>query len=279
MGILSDEFESMYGEGEFYLENSLYAWCLRNGKRGQQILEEWNVEKNVTFNGFEITPKDVCYGSDKLVWWKCPRCGNEYQLPIKRRIEYIVGCKKCRTKGQSYSEMVIYYGIKEKFPKAISRCKCGDEELEFDIVIPEINVYIEYSGEYWHSQFSNNDEKKREYCKLNNIRFIEIMEMKKACDMVVEENLIKYKYSESKQDVMLYQILLEIYKMLGITELDVDYNKVLANAIDRMMRPVENSLVEKYPQIIEEWDNELNNGALPEYYTVSSSKRINWKCR
>lgn len=178
MGTISGEFEFIIGDEEYCFDNSLYAWCKEHGERGQIILSEWNVEKNVTCNDFEITPRDVCYGSDKLVWWKCPRCGNEYQLTIKNRLEYVVGCKNCRTQGQSYSEMVIYYGIKEKFPNAISRCKCGDDNLEFDIVIPELNIYIEYSGEYWHTAYAHNDEKKRQYCKLNNIRFIEILEMK-----------------------------------------------------------------------------------------------------
>ncbi len=279
MGVISDEFEFMFGDEDYYMENSLYAWCMEHGERGKQILSEWNAEKNVTGNGLEIAPKDVCYGSDKVVWWRCPRCGNEYQLPIKWRIKNVTGCAKCRTKGQSYSEMVLYYGIKEKFPGAISRCKCGDNGLEFDIVIPELNVYIEYSGEFWHTLYSRNDEKKREYCRLNNIRFIEIVEMKKSDPMLVDENLIKYKYSESNQDAMLYQILMELYKMLGINEFDIDYNKVLTNAINRMMRPVKNSLLEKYPQIVDEWDKELNNGALPEFYTVSSAKRIKWKCK
>ena len=70
-------------EDTSYKNNSLYEWCNNNGKRGELIAKEWDYEKNIDSNGIDITPKDVCRGSGKKVWWKCSRCGYSYLLPIR----------------------------------------------------------------------------------------------------------------------------------------------------------------------------------------------------
>ena len=77
---------------------------------------------------------------------------------------------------------------------------------------------------------------------------------------------------------MLFHILIELYKMLSVEDLEVDYDEILRQAHMRILRPVENSLIKRYPMIGDEWDNEINNGAKAEYFTVSSAKRIKWKC-
>ena len=273
-----DEFKYLEGEQAPYINNSLFAWCENNPVKGELILKEWDHEKNIDLNGIEITPKDVYRGSDKKVWWKCCRCGNSYQLPIRSRISYVTGCRKCRTKGTSYSEQFLFYGLKQHFPDIESRGKVGDEKIEFDIVLPNINTYIEYSGEFWHTFYAKKDNIKREYCKKNGIRFIEIWEMKKYVPITVEGDIIRYKFNDSRQDETLYQVLLELYKLLGYDEPRLDYNKIVRKANERMLRPVKNSLIEKYKEIENEWDVEINNGARPEYFTAGSSKRIIWTC-
>lgn len=275
---LFDEF-AFLGEAEpDCVENSLYEWCMNNGNRGKQILEEWNEEKNVNYCGVKISPREVKRGSDKPVWWKCPRCGNIYQLPIRWRLRYIVGCSKCRTKGSSFSEVLIFYGIQAKFPMAQHRVKCGEKKLEFDIVIPEINVFIEYSGEYWHSNNTKNDEAKINYCIEKNIRFINIIETKKAIPLTVEGDVIYYKYSEHNQHGMLKMVLMELYKLLGVEDLEIDYDKMINEANDRMLRPLKGSVLDVYPQLNSEFDDKINNGAKLNYFSVSSANRISWKC-
>lgn len=272
-----DEFSFLEDGQITYKENSLYGWCEDNSVKGNLILNEWDYEKNLDNNGIVISPKDVCRGSDKKVWWKCSRCGNSYQLPIRSRIAYVTGCKKCRTKGTSYSEQFIFYGIQQCFKDAESRCKV-DKNMEFDIVIPSIKTYIEYSGEFWHTEYAKKDHLKREYCKEHNIRFIEIWEMKKYVPITVEGDTIKYKFNDSRQDETLYQVLLKLYGLLGYETPEIDYNKIVRDANERMLRPVKNSIIENYPELEKEWDTKLNNGAKPEYFSSGSSKRIIWTC-
>lgn len=275
---LWSEFSFFQGEQTAYKENSLFGWCHNNPIKGERILKEWDNEKNIDNNGGEITPKDVCRGSAKKVWWKCSRCGNSYQLPIRRRISYVTGCNKCRTKGTSYSEQFIFYGLQQHFPDVKSRSKISDEKIEFNIVLPSINTYIEYSGEFWHTHYSKKDDIKRAYCKNNGIRFIEIWEMQKYIPITVEGDVIRYKFNDARQDETLYQVLLKLYGLLGYSEAKIDYNEVVRKANERMYRPIENNIMETYKELEKEWDIKLNNGAKPEYFSSGSAKRIIWTC-
>lgn len=89
---------------------------------------------------------------------------------------------------------------------AESRVKV-DGKMEFDIVIPSRKTYIEYSGEFWHTEYAKKDDLKRAYCKEQGIRFIEIWEMKRYVPITVNGDTIKYKFNQARQDETLKQVL------------------------------------------------------------------------
>ena len=53
-----------------------------------QIAKEWNYEKN------DINPSEISVGSKKKYWWKCLRCGHEWQSSVGNRTRGH-GCPKC----------------------------------------------------------------------------------------------------------------------------------------------------------------------------------------
>lgn len=53
-----------------------------------ELLKEWNYKKN------EIDPHNISYGTNKKVWWKCSKCGNEWQATVYNRF-YGTGCPLC----------------------------------------------------------------------------------------------------------------------------------------------------------------------------------------
>ena len=59
-----------------------------------ELLEEWDYSKNVG-----IDPHFTHVGSQKPVWWKCKKCGYEYQAPVSRRSKTGSGCRKCADKA------------------------------------------------------------------------------------------------------------------------------------------------------------------------------------
>ncbi len=58
-----------------------------------QIAKEWYFGKNGN-----LKPTDVVFGSGKRVWWKCDKCGNEWQASIANRTNRISGCPNCYKK-------------------------------------------------------------------------------------------------------------------------------------------------------------------------------------
>ena len=44
------------------------------------IAAEWHPRKNG-----KLSPQDIVYGSSKRVWWKCKKCGHEWQAGVNTR--------------------------------------------------------------------------------------------------------------------------------------------------------------------------------------------------
>lgn len=54
------------------------------------LAEEWNSIKN-----HDLTPQQVVPGTNKKVWWKCRKCGYEWQTLISDRARNKTGCPLC----------------------------------------------------------------------------------------------------------------------------------------------------------------------------------------
>ena len=66
-----------------------------------QLMAEWNWEKNI-----EMNPYEVAYGSHKKAWWKCASCGNEWMAEVKSRAGG-TGCPNCKGKKISNSKRMV----------------------------------------------------------------------------------------------------------------------------------------------------------------------------
>jgi len=58
------------------------------------LSQEWHPTKNTTLNQYEIT-----IGKGTIVWWRCLKCGNEWQASIKRRMGGRNKCSRCNSLG------------------------------------------------------------------------------------------------------------------------------------------------------------------------------------
>ena len=95
MGIISDEFEDMIGDEEYYAEGSVYDWCLHNRERGQLLIDEWNDEKNRSDFGMSTAMQEIMIDSVKKYWWICKGCGKEFSMSTYQRIVMGQGCSIC----------------------------------------------------------------------------------------------------------------------------------------------------------------------------------------
>jgi len=79
------------------------------------LLEEWDTEKNLQKS---ITPYNITAGSGKKAWWKCSRCGHEWESVINKRALSNQGCPICRNEKirASKNKKVICVETNEVFP-------------------------------------------------------------------------------------------------------------------------------------------------------------------
>ena len=142
--------------------------------------------KNNKKSPFEVSPKTP--SKYKFI---CEKCGEEFEKKLRDLNVNNVGvvCINCHSSQleQSTKEVLDKYNIKHYreyiFNDLIG---IGNGYLRFDFYLPDYNTLIECQGqqheewqEGWQSKeiFENqqiNDQRKRDYCKRNNIKLIEI---------------------------------------------------------------------------------------------------------
>ena len=77
------------------------------------IVKEWNYEKNK-----DISPTDVVSRSHIKVWWKCFKCGHEWQSRVYSRTNQSTGCPICARKiaGLKKSSPKKGQSLQDRFP-------------------------------------------------------------------------------------------------------------------------------------------------------------------
>jgi len=84
----SPELRSQISKMQYYMLNDKNRLSLVRPK----LAKEWNYEKN-----YPLTPTNIACGSDKIVWWKCKKCNQEWLAAIYSR-KSGSGCSYCAGK-------------------------------------------------------------------------------------------------------------------------------------------------------------------------------------
>ena len=109
--------------------------------------------------------------------WTCSACGHIFS----DHVDYgrIPRCIKCYPNTTSKGEQEIKDFISSLGIKFLENDKKVLNGLELDIVIPELNIAIEYNGIYWHSTKKRNSKYhvgKYLACREKNIHLVQIFE-------------------------------------------------------------------------------------------------------
>tara|TARA_B100002019_G_C21255667_1_gene593698 strand:+ start:1024 stop:1950 length:927 start_codon:yes stop_codon:yes gene_type:complete len=99
----------------------------------------------------------VLAGANKKVLWECKK-GHEWESRIDHRALRNTSCPECKLHGTSKPELFLRDKLKEIYKNVLHRHKT--EYGEIDIFIPELNIGVEYDGEYWHKDKVEKDTKK-----------------------------------------------------------------------------------------------------------------------
>ena len=244
--------------------NDLETWCKKNNK--EHLLDEFDYGLNA-----HLTPKDISYGSNARVWWRCKH-NHSWQTSITHRTHDNTGCSKCNNQT-SFAEQTILYYAKQCFSTVINRY--SDLGFELDIYIPSIQTAIEYDGLIYHKHKSKIEKNKNRQCKNSGITLIRIR----------EEGLCEYSdcvciFRKNSKDINNFNtILKKLFDYLNIDNVDIDifrdYSKILGNYKTLFL---ENSLSVKRPKIAAEWHPTLNGKLKPENFSYGSNHVVWWRC-
>ena len=176
----------------------------------------------------------------KLMLWRCSHCGFTWVTSLKIRLDGGCRCKNCKHKikytldkniklekigsGTSFEEQFIFYSLKQLYPKTMSRAKDKKLNLEYDIVVPELNLCIEHSAYGWHKYNLDRDKLKEDNCLSQGIQFIEFYAHGKndfEKDKILVNNYVDYRLTSD-----IVEFLGIMMGMVGyILEKYDDYNK------------------------------------------------------
>lgn len=151
--------------------NDLETYCHQHPKLNY-ILEEFT---GLDENNQPIKPSEVARASTKKVWFGCNKCHKRWLAAVYCRTYKKSGCPHCAVGNQtSFPEQFIYHSLLQLFPNIKNRQKDKLKNYEYDIVIPELNLCIEYSGYNWHADKLDRDQAKADHCKANKIKLLQI---------------------------------------------------------------------------------------------------------
>lgn len=148
-----------------------------------ELIEEWNYSKNGN-----LTPNDFTYSSHKRVWWIC-EYDHEWETPVYSRTITKANCPICsESKGEKRIREWLEFNNINFTPQQIypNLNGLGGKPLSYDFYLTELNILIEYQGEFHDGSGNNNytklnletqqehDRRKRNYSEQHNIELLEI---------------------------------------------------------------------------------------------------------
>ncbi len=254
--------------------NDLESWCIANHR--EELLQEWDSEKNT------ITPKDVTFGSGKVIWWKCNK-SHKWKTAINNRTcGSKTLCPICTRTQSSFPEQAVAYYLNSAF-NILQRFRI--EGYEVDIYLTDYRIAIEYDGRFFHE---NEDSILRDRIKNKalNTAGIQLIRIKETIDVFkVEDKTIMFPASNGKYTTKHFELalveLLRIIKHISGVDSQIDINIARDELQIRayyMNNLKSNSVAAVFPDLISEWDIEKNNGVDAFAFSARNNKKVWWKC-
>lgn len=175
----------------------------------------------------------------------------------------------------SIPEIYLHYYLKQVFPdtqRAVTFDWLGKRSI--DIYIPSLYLGIEYDGIYWHEGRTYGDKDKSDLCEQNGVDLIRILESKESN---LEKNIRTIYYNFKKDYSNINEPLSAVFRYINSKfnlqeSIDANIYRDLDNIIDDSQKLyARRTLAEKWPETIQYWDYEKNNGIRPEDLLISDT--------
>ncbi|WP_198319204.1 zinc-ribbon domain-containing protein [Arenibacter algicola] len=244
-----------------------------------ELAKEWHPTKNGN-----LTPHDIVSGSNKKVWWKCPKGkDHEWQTSPSRRI-HGTGCPFC-TNPSSTPELRILSELRTIF--SIVEHRVIINGFEVDIYIPELKIGVEYDGKFWHRNKHKQDLRKNNELR-DKIKLIRVRD--KGLAPLTDDDIRQTTTNITIETIK--SILSQISKLTKIESTETlhrinNYNKYNSWVASENFRKLyvaknhiafEDSIEYLFPEISKQWHTTKNEPLLPKYFLPGSNKKVWWKC-
>ena len=235
-----------------------------------KLASEWNYAKNG-----DLRPNEISAGSQKRVWWVCPR-GHEWQAVVYTRRDGN-DCPYCSSEERtSFNEKAIAYYLRQKTTVVESYHDKLLGKKELDLFLPEYNIGIEYDGDYFHKNLQRDLEKK-ELCRKHNIRLINVREPN--CPMLEDPDVIILEGKDEKSLSTAISSLLNLVCKTDFDDISVDVTRDRAKIYElHITGEKDNSLSSCYPELAKEWHPTKNGSLTPTMFYRSSGRKVWWMC-
>ncbi len=243
-----------------------------------ELAAEWDPEKNGS-----ITSKDVVYGSNEKIWWKCRICGFSWQSTIVNRAKGR-GCPACRAMmKKSTADIALNKYISQVVAVESHHHESFLGTMELDVYIPELKLAVEYDGPH-HDKGIERDTRKNRLCAENGIELIRIREKENpeidGCTILWVPKGGTPGYHEAFDEAIRSVIKIISSRLAETTSVDIDTKRDwLAFDIIKHSTATANSIKVKHPEIIPEISNRNEYYKFIPNLPSGSNRVIWWKCR
>lgn len=241
------------------------------------VESEWDFEENA------ISPYDLKPQSHQNVSWVCQvNKSHKWVTSPHNRINGNTKCPICSEwQHTSFPEKAIFFYVSKVFPDAIESYKPDIDAFgrkTLDIYIPSIRVAIEYDGQTWHGD-KNRDVDKDCLCFTYGIRLIRVREPQ--CPKYNNSLSTTYidrtdEKSAKSLDECIKDILAHICSDADVV---VDTKSDEADIRRLVNCDMSNkSVAKKYPNLVNEWVVDSNDGLTLDSFRSSSNYVGTWIC-
>lgn len=256
-----------------HLSNSLNSY----GTLGQ--LTSYQLA-NFDFKKNDKRPEDITVNSKEFIFIRCKfkhntrrRANSFFKLPV---------CLKC-ARQTSKLELRIFCEFHKYFTTALWQSKV--ENIEFDILLPGLNIAIEVDGEKWHKNNEKGDLKKNKFAKENNILLIRYRAggLKELSNSFVtsekSESLRAFKEFCNFLITKRFSTKITAFAKWWLQDPVFKNQEKFLELLSRLPAPPkEKSLGGQFPELVEEW-SDLNLPLTIFDINPFSTMKLYWKCQ
>lgn len=242
------------------------------------VARYWHPYKNG-----DVGPDKVTVSSGQEYWW-LGDCGHEWKTRVATMCEKsgLEICPVCISQSRtSFPEQAIYYYAKLLFPDSISRYVAHGKEI--DVLIPSLNIGIEYDGLQYHTEDTRDKENKKD--ALFRELGINIFRLKEREEFITEVDGFFVWYRPWQQYKRLNGALELLFQSIGafcnidLPELDINIERDNAEILALYLKKKRNDgFAAKHPELLKEWHPTKNGNLDPWLIAEHSNQKFWWQC-